>query len=161
MTVKSWKEVRRIYASGILTGNATFEVSVPDWITWNREHRKDCRLIAQVNRRTVGWVALSKVSGRIVYEGVAEVSIYLDPTFQGQGIGDRLMKALILESERNKIWTLQAGIFPENKVSLSLHLKNGFRIVGTREKLGRMGGVWRDVILVERRSNITGKQTQT
>lgn len=156
MTKENWDDVARIYNSGIATKNATFEKQVPDWSSWNRTHRKDCRLIARIADRIVGWAALSDVSGRYVYSGVAEVSIYIDIEFHGQGIGDKLLKSLINESEANGIWTLQAGIFPENERSIRLHQKNGFRIIGTREKIGKMDDRWRDTIILERRSKITG-----
>ncbi|MDP4224547.1 MAG: N-acetyltransferase family protein, partial [Bacteroidota bacterium] len=117
MTGNDWADVARIYSSGIATGNATFENKVPDWTTWNNAHRKDCRLIARISSKIVGWAALSDVSERCVYSGVAEVSIYVDPEYHGRGIGDRLLKSLIKESEAQGIWTLQAGIFPENESS--------------------------------------------
>jgi phosphinothricin acetyltransferase len=156
MTADAWPEVAKIYGAGIATKNATFEQQVPDWQTWSSSHRSDCRLVASLGKRIVGWAALSNVSNRCIYAGVAEVSIYIDPEFQGQGIGDRLMKALIAESESNGLWTLQAGIFPENKKSIQLHLRNGFRIIGTRERIGKMDGVWRDTVLLERRSDQVG-----
>jgi L-amino acid N-acyltransferase YncA len=156
MTADDWPEVAEIYMAGIATKNATFEQQAPDWQTWSSSHRSDCRLIASLGSRIVGWAALSNVSNRCVYGGVAEVSIYVDPEFQGRGIGDRLMKALITESEYNGIWTLQAGIFPENEKSIQLHLRNGFRIIGTRERIGKMDGVWRDTVLMERRSDQVG-----
>jgi L-amino acid N-acyltransferase YncA len=118
MTLDSWKDVQRIYESGIFTKNATFEKQVPGWESWDKAHRKDCRLIATVGGNTVGWAALSDVSSRCVYTGVAEVSIYVDPEYWGQGIGSRLMGSLIKESEKHGIWTLQAGIFPENVSSM-------------------------------------------
>ncbi len=121
MDEASWKEVARIYSAGIATRNATFEKLVPDRKDWDRVHRKDCRLIARLGASIVGWAALSDVSGRCVYSGVAEVSIYGDPEYKGQGIGDKLLKKLIIESEAHGIWTLQAGIFPENESSISLH----------------------------------------
>jgi L-amino acid N-acyltransferase YncA len=156
LTAEAWPEVEKIYRAGIATKNATFEQQAPDWQTWNSNHRGDCRLIASLGGQIVGWAALSNVSGRCVYAGVAEVSIYVDPEFQGRGIGDRLMKALITESESKGIWTLQAGIFPENGKSIQLHLRNGFRIIGTRERIGKMDGVWRDTVLLERRSDRVG-----
>ncbi len=156
MTEHAWNDVIRIYDSGIATGNATFEKHVPDWNSWDKSHRKDCRLIAIVDGEISGWAALSNVSERLVYAGVAEVSIYIDPDHQRQGIGDTLMKALIEESENHGIWTLQADIFPENEYSLKLHMNNGFRLVGTREKIGKMDDKWRDVHLLERRSRIAG-----
>jgi phosphinothricin acetyltransferase len=156
MSEKSWEAVRRIYNSGIATKNATFQTEVPEWEAWDQSHRKDCRLIARINDQIAGWAALSNISSRCVYAGVAEVSIYIDAAFRGMGIGDQLMKQLITESERHGIWTLQAGIFPENKASIGLHLKNGFRILGTREKIGKMDNIWRDTITLERRSKVVG-----
>lgn len=156
MSEKSWEAVRRIYNAGIATKNATFQTEAPEWEIWDQSHRKDCRLIAIIDNQIAGWAALSNVSSRCVYAGVAEVSIYIDPVFRGMGIGDQLMKQLITESERHGIWTLQAGIFPENKASIALHLKNGFRILGTREKIGKMDNVWRDTITLERRSKVVG-----
>ena len=140
LTAAAWPEVVRIYLAGIATKNATFEQQAPDWQNWSSSHRSDCRLIASLGGQIVGWAALSNVSSRCIYSGVAEVSIYVDPGFQGRGIGDKLMKALIAESEANGLWTLQAGIFPENERSIQLHLRNGFRIVGIRERIGKMGG---------------------
>jgi L-amino acid N-acyltransferase YncA len=156
MEVDSWNDVQRIYQLGIETKNATFETKAPDWETWDKSHRQDCRIIAIIEKTIVGWAALSNVSGRCVYSGVAEVSIYVDPKYQGQGIGENLMTELITESESQNIWTLQAGIFPENKGSIKLHQKHGFRIIGIRERIGKMDNNWRDVILLERRSNVIG-----
>jgi len=156
MTADSWKDVARIYESGIATKNATFETIGPAWDTWNTAHRPDCRLIALFDEKIVGWAALSNVSSRCVYSGVAEVSIYVDPDFRGMGVGDRLMSDLISESESNGIWTLQAGIFPENTGSLRLHEKHGFRLIGKKERIGKMDDVWRDVLQLERRSKIVG-----
>jgi len=156
MSEKSWEAVRGIYNAGIATKNATFQSEAPEWEAWDQSHRKDCRLIALVNDQIAGWAALSNVSSRCVYDGVAEVSIYIDTAFRGMGIGDQLMKRLIKESERQGIWTLQSGIFPENEASIALHLKNGFRILGTREKIGKMDNRWRDTITLERRSKVVG-----
>jgi L-amino acid N-acyltransferase YncA len=156
MSENSWESVRRIYNAGIATKNATFQTEAPDWEAWDRSHRKDCRLIARMNDQIAGWAALSNVSDRCVYAGVAEISIYIDPDFRGMGIGDQLMKQLITKSECHGIWTLQAGIFPENKASIALHLKNGFKILGIREKIGKMDNVWRDTAMLERRSKVVG-----
>lgn len=156
MTNDSWIDVARIYEEGIATMNATFEKQIPDWNLWDKSHRKDCRLIALVDNKVVGWAALSNVSGRCVYSGVAEVSVYVDSRNRGKGIGDRLLNSLIKESEKYGIWTLQAGIFPENISSIRLHHKHGFRTVGIRERLGKMNNKWRDVALLERRSQIVG-----
>jgi L-amino acid N-acyltransferase YncA len=156
MTEKSWLDVARIYESGIATKNATFQTEAPDWDYWDKAHRKDCRLIASINGKIVGWAALSNVSGRCVYAGVAEVSIYVDPGYRGIGVGDKLMVSLIKESELNGIWSLQAGIFPENAGSLNLHHKHGFRTIGIKERIGKMGDTWRDVMILERRSQVVG-----
>ena len=156
MTADSWNDVARIYESGIATKNATFERQAPDWDSWSNSHRKDCRLMALIDGMIVGWAALSNVSGRCVYSGVAEVSIYVDSDFRGKGIGDRLMTELIRESEENGIWTLQAGIFPENTGSIRLHEKHGFRIIGKKERIGKMDDAWRDVMQLERRSKVVG-----
>lgn len=156
MSEKPWEAVQRIYNAGIATKNATFQTEAPGWEIWDQSHHKDCRLIAITDGQTVGWAALSNVSNRCVYAGVAEVSVYIDPAFRGMGIGDQLMKPLIAESEKHGIWTLQAGIFPENKASIALHLKNGFKILGIREKIGKMDNVWRDTAMLERRSKIVG-----
>lgn len=156
MTKNDWKDVANIYRQGIQTKNATFEKDCPDWNTWDKNHRPDCRFVAKQNGKIIGWAALSNVSGRCVYAGVAEISVYVDSSFQGQGIGQKLIVELITESEKVNIWTLQAGIFPENKSSIRLHEKNGFRVVGIRERIGKMDNKWRDVILLERRSQLVG-----
>ena len=156
MTVKSWPDVARIYESGIATKNATFQTEAPDWDSWNNAHRLDCRLVAMIDEKIVGWVALSNVSSRCVYAGVSEVSIYVDSDYRGKGIGNNLMETLIQESEANGIWTLQAGIFPENIGSLKLHHNHGFRTIGIKERLGKMENKWRDVAQLERRSKIVG-----
>ena len=156
MKDEAWEAVQRIYNAGIATKNATFQTEAPEWEAWDQAHRKDCRLIARIDNQVAGWAALSNVSNRCVYAGVAEVSIYIDPAFRGMGVGDQLMKQLITESEKNGLWTLQAGIFPENKASIALHLKNGFKILGIREKIGKLDNVWRDTVLLERRSKVVG-----
>ncbi|MBN1979860.1 MAG: N-acetyltransferase [Anaerolineae bacterium] len=153
--------MRAIYLEGIATGNATFETDAPDWEKWDRAHLTDCRLVARKGGRpfgrVVGWAALSPVSGRCAYAGVASLSIYVAETARGQGVGKALLQALIEASEQRGIWTLEAGIFPENAASLALRRSCGFREVGRRERIGRMDGVWRDVIFVERRSKIVGR----
>ena len=147
-----WESVRRIYLEGIETGNATFETEAPDWESWDSTHLKMPRLIARRLDEIIGWAALSSVSRRRVYAGVCEVSVYVATKAQGIGVGRRLLMALIEEADRNGIWTLQAGIFPENEASIALHRGCGFREVGRRERLGKLGEVWRDVVLMERRS---------
>ena len=156
MTEAHWDAVRRIYAEGIATGNATFATTAPDWTEWDTGHLKVCRMVALREDQVAGWAALSPVSRRHVYRGVAEVSIYVASGAQGQGIGAALLASLIEDSERNGIWTLQAGIFPENVASIRLHERAGFRIVGRRERIGCMDERWRDTVLMERRSNVVG-----
>ncbi|HTZ75532.1 MAG TPA: GNAT family N-acetyltransferase [Candidatus Aquilonibacter sp.] len=157
MTTEDWPAVRAIYREGIATGNATFETSAPEWEAWNKGHLQSCRFVARAGRDGVaGWAALSPVSGRCVYAGVAEVSVYVSEKARGKGLGTALLIALVNASEQNGIWTLQAGIFPENAASVKLHEGAGFRIVGRREKLGAMNGRWRDVLLLERRSGVVG-----
>jgi phosphinothricin acetyltransferase len=151
-----WPTVRKIYGEGIATGNATFETELPDWEKWNNAHRQDCRLIAREGEEVLGWAALSPVSARRVYAGVAEVSVYVSAAARGSGVGKALLKALIEESERQGIWTLQAGIFPENAASIALHKSCGFRRVGVRLRIGKLGEIWRDVTLLERRSASVG-----
>ncbi len=150
--------MRAIYVEGIATGNATFEQTAPDWDKWDAGHLAGARFVARSGSGDVlGWAALSGVSSRCVYAGVAEVSIYVAESARGRGIGKMLMARLIAESEAAGIWTLQAGIFPENIASIALHERAGFRIVGTRERMGQMNGRWRDVVLMERRSAVAGQ----
>jgi|ERR1019366_1223157 phosphinothricin acetyltransferase len=156
MTKQHWNAVREIYGQGIATGNATFETSVPDWKEWDERHLPTCRLIARRDKKVRAWAALSRVSSRRVYDGVAEVSIYIAEEARGHGIGSKLLNALVEASEQNGIWTLQAGILAENAVSIRLHQRAGFRIVGTRERIGCMDGRWRDTVLMERRSAVVG-----
>jgi L-amino acid N-acyltransferase YncA len=156
MVEQDWLAVRAIYVEGINTGNATFEKSPPEWESWDASHLRSCRLVARSGDGVLGWAALSPVSSRCVYAGVAEVSVYVTRQSRGQGIGTKLLASLVEASEREGIWTLQAGIFPENTPSVELHKRRGFRIVGTREKLGSMDGRWRDVLLMERRSTVAG-----
>lgn len=153
--------VLAIYGQGIATGHATFQASVPSWEDWCRGHMDEPRLVAERDGRILGWAALSPVSSRCVYGGVAEVSLYVAEAARGRGVGGRLMAALIAAAEAAGIWTLQAGIFPENVTSIELHERHGFRVVGTRERLGRidygpLAGAWRDVVLMERRSKAVG-----
>lgn len=151
-----WPRVRMIYEEGIATGDATFETEAPEWEVWDSNHVPSCRLVAEVGGMVLGWAALCPVSDRCVYGGVAEVSVYVGSEALGKGIGTHLLKALVSASEREGYWTLQAGIFPENKSSLRLHEKAGFRIIGFRERLGRLNDRWRDVLLMERRSSSVG-----
>ncbi|GAB2475556.1 phosphinothricin N-acetyltransferase [Hymenobacter qilianensis] len=157
LTAAHWPSVEAIYKQGIATGNATFETQSPSWETWNAGHLAHSRLVAtDADGNVLGWAALSPVSGRCVYGGVAEVSVYVADAARGQGVGRQLLGALIAESERNGIWTLQASIFPENTVSIRLHETHGFRMMGRRERIGQLAGVWRDTVLLERRSTVVG-----
>ena len=156
LQASDWEQVRSVYLEGIATGDATFETSAPEWAKWNADHLAEPRLVFREGEKICGWAALSPVSGRCVYAGVAEVSVYVAQDSRGRGIGRALLSALVAGSEQTGIWTLQAGIFPENRASIELHKKCGFRQVGTRERLGQMAGVWRDVELLERRSKLAG-----
>ncbi len=156
MKDQDWETVQSIYREGIATGNATFETDTPVWEKWDAAHLRDCRFVARKDGRVAGWAALSLVSGRCVYAGVAEVSVYVAACARGGGVGKALLRALVEGSERQGIWTLQAGIFPENEASIGLHESCGFRVVGRRERLGQLDGLWRDVVLMERRSNVVG-----
>jgi len=156
MTPADWPGVAAVYAQGIATGDATFETAVPAWEGWDGAHLKQGRVVAEREGHLMGWAALSGVSDRCVYAGVAEVSVYVGEGARGQGAGRALLDALIRAAETAGIWTLQAGIFPENTPSLALHERCGFRVVGRRERLGQLGGRWRDVLLLERRSGVTG-----
>jgi phosphinothricin acetyltransferase len=156
ITPADWSEVRRIYLEGISTGNATMETEAPAWETWDRAHRPDCRLLARDGNAVLGWAALSPVSERCAYGGVAEVSVYVATAARGKGIGRSLLAQLVRASEAAGIWTLQAGVFPENAASVAIHEACGFRRVGVRERLGKLSGTWRDVLLLERRSARVG-----
>jgi L-amino acid N-acyltransferase YncA len=148
-----WPEVARIFEDGIRTGDATFETGAPSWEEWDAAHTEH-RLVAELDGELAGWAALSPVSERCCYRGVAESSVYVGASARGRGVGRELLEGLIRRSETAGIWTLQAGLFPENKASLRLHLVCGFRLVGVRERLGELNGVWRDVLLLERRSEV-------
>jgi L-amino acid N-acyltransferase YncA len=148
-----WEQVRAIYLEGIKSGNSTFETDAPSWERWDQEHHQFARLLMRDAVRILGWAALAPVSKREVYSGVAEVTVYVTESARGRGFGRALLEALIAESERNGIWTLQASIFPENTASVKLHLRCGFREVGRRERIAVLNGVWRDTLLSERRSN--------
>jgi L-amino acid N-acyltransferase YncA len=162
MRPEDWPAVRAIYLEGIATGNATFEQNAPEWEKWDAGHLLGTRIVArsggdEVDGEVLGWAALSPVSGRCVYAGVAEISVYVAERARGRGAGRLLMTRLIADSEAAGIWTLQAGIFPENVASIALHERAGFRILGRRERLGQMNGRWRDVVLMERRSAVVGQ----
>jgi phosphinothricin acetyltransferase len=157
MKQSDWEQVVEIYMAGIRTGKATFQTEAPSFKDWDKDHIKACRLVARLGDTLLGWVALSPTSSRCVYAGVAEVSIYIDERYRGNGIGKALLKEVIKKSEENGIWTLQSGIIRENTASTSLHRNCGFREIGIREKVGKMStGIWHDVVLMERRSEVVG-----
>ncbi len=156
LDTRDWDRVRSIIEQGIATGHATFETEPPTREVWERSHLANCRVVAEEAGVVLGWAALSPVSDRCVYGGVAEVSVYVDEAGRGRGIGTALMTALVEASERAGIWTLQAGVFPENVASVRAHERVGFREVGRRERLGKLAGRWRDVLLLERRSSAVG-----
>jgi len=151
-----WDEVREIYLEGIAGGQATFETEAPSWENWDANHLGVARLLARDDEETIGWAALSPVSSRRVYAGVAETSVYVSRDRRGTGVGRLLLDRLISESEQNGIWTLQAVMFPENTASVALHRAAGFREVGRRERVSKLNGKWRDTILLERRSRLVG-----
>lgn len=163
MTTDDADSVLRIYQDGIDTGHATFTAELPSWQSWNDGHLSDVRLVAIADGQVAGWFALAGVSSRPVYRGVAEISIYVSQAFRGRGVGHALMRSAVGQTEALGFWTLQAGIFPENKASLALHSEAGFKEIGRRRGLGRMSygplkGQWRDVVLMERRSEIVGTE---
>jgi len=155
LTKDYWPSVKDIYEEGIATGNATFQSSAPTWDEWNTSHVEKARIIAvDDNDEILGWAALTPVSGRCVYAGVGEVSVYVSANARGKGVGKALLNELIRQSEENGFWTLTAGIFPENEASLKIHRNAGFKVLGIREKIGKMNGQWRDTVLLERRSTV-------
>jgi L-amino acid N-acyltransferase YncA len=159
MVPDDWPAVAAIYGQGIAGGDATFEAECPSWAAWDAAHLAEHRLVARAGRgpggEVLGWAALAPVSGRCVYAGVAEVSVYVHERARGRGLGRRLLQAVVAGAEAAGIWTVEAGIFPENTASLALHRSCGFRVVGTRERMGRdPAGRWRDVVLLERRSPV-------
>jgi phosphinothricin acetyltransferase len=158
MAPGDWPDVSAIYLEGIRTGNATFETLAPTWEQFDRSHLPVGRLVGRTGRQIAGWVALSKVSQRSCYSGVAEMSVYVATWARSQGVGDALMKAAIAASEAAGIWTVQGVVFPENKASLRLCVANGFRVIGHRERIGKRDGKWRDTVLVERRSKVVGAE---
>ena len=151
MKASDWEQVRSIYLEGIAAGNSTFETEAPSWEKWDEAHHQFARLVIRDGQKVLGWAALSPVSKRNVYRGVAELTVYVTESARGQGAGRALLEALINESEQNGIWTLQGSIFPENTASIKLHLTCGFREVGRRERIAMLNGVWRDTLLFERR----------
>ena len=161
MKPEDWQQVRSIYREGIGTGNSTFEADAPDWDKWDSAHLQEHRLVVREGNTILAWAALSSVSARSAYSGVAELSLYVTAAYRGKGIGAALLNATIDSTEKAGLWALQGGIFPENTPSLRLVKKHGFKEIGKREKIGKMtygdfAGTWRDVILVERRSAMTG-----
>ncbi len=156
MSPEDWPVVSRIYREGIATGFATFEKEVPSYENWDKAHLKDCRLVGLDADNITGWAALSPVSSRCVYGGVAEVSVYIGKEHWGLGIGKKLLSSLIDASEQAGYWTLQSGIFPENKGSIKIHEQCGFRLIGCRERVGKLDGVWQDNLIFERRSSTVG-----
>jgi L-amino acid N-acyltransferase YncA len=153
---RDWPEVARIFAEGIATGNATFETEVPSWEAWDAAHLPEHRLVAERDGRIAAWIALAPVSSRCCYAGVAEVSLYVGEEARAEGVGKALLAALVEAAERGGIWTLETGVFPENEASLGLLQRLGFRIVGMRERIGQLHGIWRDVVFLERRSEVVG-----
>lgn len=156
MTAAHWVAVSKIYAEGIATGFATFEKTVPSYENWDKAHLDNCRIVVLSQNTVLGWAALSPVSSRFVYGGVAEVSVYVGQDYTGKGVGTLLLQQLILTSEKEELWTIQSGIFPENISSIVLHEKAGFRYIGKRERVGQLDGVWKDNLLFERRSKTVG-----
>lgn len=161
MKPEDWRQVRSIYLEGIATGNSTFEAEAPDWDKWDSAHLQEHRLVVREGDTILAWAALSPVSTRRVYWGVAELSLYVAAAHRGKGIGSALLEAVINSTEKAGLWTLQGGIFPENMASRRLMRRHGFKEVGRRERIGKMAygdlaGTWRDVILVERRSTVSG-----
>ena len=150
------KEVLEIYEYGLEGRNATFETRVPTWEEWNNKFHSHSRLAFIKDHKVVGWAGITPFSSREVYRGVAEVSIYVHPDHSGKGIGHRLMEALIQSSEKNGIWTLFSSVFPENQATISLHIKSGFRLMGRRERIAKLDGIWRDTLIFERRSKKAG-----
>jgi len=156
LTREDWPAVEAIYAAGIATGDATFETAPPTWEEFDAGRLPDLRLVATEGDEVVGWAALSPTSTRLCYAGVVEHSVYVAEGARGRGVGRALMEALIESAEAAGLWTIETGIFPENAASLALHERVGFRVVGRRERIGQLDGVWRDTIMLERRSQRVG-----
>ena len=156
MRPPDWDEVREIYLQGIAGGQATFETEAPDWENWDANHLAFARMVAREDEHLIGWAALSPISARRAYAGVAETSVYVASDQRGTGVGRMLLEALVSVSERHGIWTLQAIMFPENQASVALHRACGFREIGRRDRISKLNGVWRDTVLLERRSTRIG-----
>ena len=156
LEAEHWPAVRRIYESGIATGNATFDERIPEWDQWNGAHLDEHRFVAVDGGEVVGWVAAVPVSDRCCYGGVVEHSVYVDPAHQGRGVARTLLGALIASTEAAGVWTIQSGVFPESRASLAVHERVGFRVVGVRRRIGELEGIWRDVVAIERRSDTVG-----
>ena len=156
LTNELWPQVKAIYESGVATGNASFSKKAPEWDEWDKSHIKNCRLIAADESDVLGWAALTAISDQCTFEGVAEISIYIAENSRGKGIGKKLLATIIIESEKNNFWTLESRIFPENLSSIKIHVENGFRIIGSRERIAKLNGIWRDTLLLERRSTKIG-----
>ena len=152
LRAEHWPRVARVFEEGIATRNATFETEVPAWEAWDSSHLGEHRFVALRDGKVVGWAAVSPVSSRCCYEGVVENSVYVAESARGQGVGRRLLEELIASTESAGIWTIEAGMFPENVASVRLHEAAGFETVGTHKRLGKLAGEWRDVLLLERRS---------
>jgi L-amino acid N-acyltransferase YncA len=152
LSEKHWPEVKAIYESGVATGNANFSHTIPDWDAWDKTHVKNCRLVTTENGVVLGWAALTVISDHCVFAGVAEISVYIAEASRGKGVGKKLLSELVKLSEQNNFWTLESRIFIENLASIKIHEENGFRIIGSRERIGQLNGVWRDTLLLERRS---------
>ena len=158
VTAADWEPIRAIYLEGIASGQATFETEAPTWEEWDATHHPFARFVTRREERVVGWAALAPVSRRPCYAGVAEVSVYVAADTRGEGVGRRLLEAIIAESERRGIWTLQGAAFPENASSLRLQRRCGFREIGRRVRIARLHGVWRDTVITERRSPVVGAE---
>jgi len=156
MRAEDWNAVRGIYQEGLDTGNASFETNSPEWVAWDAKHHIHSRLVARAGGGVVGWAALAPVSPRACYAGVAEVSVYVKDGARGRGVGNKLLTALVASSEINGIWTLYGHTFVENETSLRLQTACGFRVIGRRERIGQLNGVWRDTVMTERRSKLVG-----
>lgn len=156
MLPTDWPAVRGIYAEGLARGNATFDTEIPEWPAWNAGHLAAPRLVARLGEDVVGWAALGPVSSRTCYRGVAEVSIYVAEAAQRRGVGRRLMETLVAASEEAGVWTLHSSIHADNRTSIALHLRAGFRVVGRRERIARRADGWADTIIMERRSAVVG-----